>query len=61
MVRSTGIRQSEIKRAIKAVMESGLNVEKVEVDHERVTIFSVNSSVNQSSPLQIWRRNNGDR
>jgi hypothetical protein len=59
--RPPAIRQSEIARAVKGVIATGLAVSRVEIEGNKVVVYAGDGAHRQESPLEAWRRENGAR
>jgi hypothetical protein len=55
--------KSRVKRAVEAVAETGISVDRVEIDRDgRIVIFAKDSDVRQeNNPLDQWRAGRGAR
>ncbi len=56
--RPAAIRRAEIERTVKGVIASGLPIIRIEVEGARLVIYTGEASA-PDSPLEAWRRENG--
>jgi hypothetical protein len=57
--RPTPIRKAEIERTVKGVIASGLPISRIEVEGGKIVIYTNEGAAHQESPLEEWRRKNG--
>jgi hypothetical protein len=57
--RPAPIRKAEIERTVKGVIATGLPVARIEVEGAKIVIYTTRSAEHQESPLEAWRRENG--
>ena len=59
--RPAAIRQTEVTRLLKGILASGFQIAKVEVEGAKLIIFGRDAAIIEStSPLEQWRRENGE-
>jgi hypothetical protein len=52
------IRKAEVERAVKGVIATGLPITKIEVEGAKLIIHTGRATPSES-PLEAWRRQNG--
>ena len=57
--RPAPIRKAEIERTVKGVIATGLSITRIEVDGGKIVIYINKGAADQESPLEEWRRKNG--
>jgi predicted metal-dependent RNase len=57
--RPAPIRKAEIERIVKGVIATGLAITRIEVEGGKFVIYTNESAAHQESPLEAWRRENG--
>jgi predicted metal-dependent RNase len=57
--RPAAVRKAEIERTVKGVIATGLTIARIEVDGGKLVIYTNDGSAFQESPLEAWRRENG--
>jgi hypothetical protein len=57
--RPAAIRKSEIERTVKGVIATGLPITRIEVEGGKLVIYTGDGAVHPASPLEAWRRKNG--
>jgi len=57
--RPATIRKAEIERTVKGVLATGLAVTRIEVEGGKLVIYTGDGAAQDASPLEAWRRNNG--
>lgn len=57
--RPAAIRKAEIERTVKGVIATGLNITRIEVEGGKLVIYTNDGAAHQESPLETWRRKNG--
>lgn len=57
--RPAPIRKTEIERAVKGVLATGLNITRIDVEGGKIVIYTNEGEAHQESPLEAWRRENG--
>lgn len=53
------IRKAEIERTVKGVIATGLPITRIEVEGGKLVIHTGDGAAYQESPLEEWRRKNG--
>lgn len=55
------ITKAEVERVVKGVIAGGVKLGRVEVEGGKITVYSGSEAANDSaSPLDEWRRKNGE-
>lgn len=57
--RPTPIRKAEIVRIVKGVKAGGLSITRIDVEGGKLVIYTNEGSPHQESPLEAWRRKDG--
>ena len=57
--RPAAIRKSEIERTVKGVIATSLPITRIEVEGGKLVIYTGDGAAHQESPLEAWRRKNG--
>lgn len=57
--RPAAIRKAEIERTVKGVIATGLAITRIEVEGGKLVIYTNDGEAHQESPLEAWRRKNG--
>lgn len=57
--RLISLRKADIERATKGVIASGLSITRIEVEGGKLVIYTNDGVAHQESPLETWRRKNG--
>lgn len=57
--RPATIRKAEIERTVKGVIATGLPITRIEVEGGKLVIYTGDGAAHQESPLEAWRRKNG--
>ena len=57
--RPATIRKAQIERTVKGVIATGLPITRIEVEGGKLVIYTGDGAVPQESPLEAWRRKNG--
>lgn len=58
--RPAPIRKAEIQRIVKGVIATGLSITRIDVEGGKLVIYTNEGLPNQESPLEEWRRKNGE-
>lgn len=57
----TGITQAKIERAIKGARAAGIEVGRFEIEGGKIVVYALGSEPSDNaSPLDEWRRRNGE-
>lgn len=57
--RPASVRQADISRSVKGVISTGLNVTRIEIEGGKLVIYTGEGEAPVESPLEAWRRKNG--
>ena len=57
--RPATIRQADIARTVKGVVAAGLSISRLEVEGGKLVIYTNEADAEPESPLDQWRRKNG--
>ena len=57
--RPAAVRKAEIERTVKGVIATGLTITRIEVEGGKLVIYTNDGAAHQESPLEAWRRKNG--
>lgn len=57
--RPASIRKAEIVRTVKGVIATGLNITRIEIEGGKLVIYTGEGEAPAESPLEAWRRKNG--
>ncbi|MGB5903075.1 MAG: hypothetical protein WBH00_09475 [Xanthobacteraceae bacterium] len=57
--RPAPVRKAEIERTVKGVIATGLTITRIEVEGGKLVIYTSEGAASQESPLEAWRRKNG--
>lgn len=57
--RPAPIRKAEIERAVKGVLATGLNITRIDVEGGKIVIHTGDGEAREETPLETWRRKNG--